>query len=357
VTQAPAPTLYRRPLPADAIAFASAEGRQLFAEALAAGGLDGYFRLAEQFQTQSDPAFCSLGSLVVALNALGVDPGRLWKGPWRWFSEELLDCCVSLEVVRRRGLSLDELGCLARCNGADAVVQHAEPDSLPAWRAALQAAARGDGVLIAAYDRAAMGQTGTGHYSPIGGYHAAGDAVLILDVARFKYPPHWVGAERLWHAMRPLDPETGRPRGWLTLTARGRAGALGYSLRCDQGGWAALATRLDDALAAGTSVPAVAAALAQLADQVELRSGPSEAHDAARAPVRAALRAHAAYATVEGVVGVAHAELVLLLMLALGVPAELVDARHVPELAAELESLRAQVAAVRTLAAPRAREA
>src|SRR5690606_30953135 len=76
-------TLYRRPLPGDAIAFASPEGQRLFGEALAAGGLGGYFALAEQYQTQSDPAFCGLGSLVVALNALAIDPGRLWKGPWR----------------------------------------------------------------------------------------------------------------------------------------------------------------------------------------------------------------------------------------------------------------------------------
>ena len=93
--------------------------RQVFAEALAARGLDGYFLLAEQFHTQSDPAFCGLGSLVVALNALAIDPERLWKGPWRWFAEDLLDCCVPLEHVRERGIDVDELACLARCNGAD----------------------------------------------------------------------------------------------------------------------------------------------------------------------------------------------------------------------------------------------
>src|SRR5687768_4068154 len=113
-----ADTLYRRPLPAETVAFASPEGRRLFREALADDGLDGYFPLAEQFHTQADPAFCGLGSLVVALNALGVDPGRLWKGPWRWFAEDLLDCCVPLDEIRRRGLDLDELACLARCNGA-----------------------------------------------------------------------------------------------------------------------------------------------------------------------------------------------------------------------------------------------
>ena len=47
------------------------------------------------------------------------------------------------------------------------------------------------GLIIAAYSRKELLQTGDGHYSPIGGYHAPTDSVLILDVARFKYPPHW----------------------------------------------------------------------------------------------------------------------------------------------------------------------
>jgi hypothetical protein len=41
-------------------------------------------------------------------------------------------------------------------------------------------------VVIASYARRILNQTGTGHFSPIGGYHEAKDLVLILDVARFK---------------------------------------------------------------------------------------------------------------------------------------------------------------------------
>src|SRR5689334_14868984 len=110
-------SFYRRPLPERLIPFASDEGRRLFREALAAGGMEGYFALAEQFHTQSEPAYCGLGTLVVALNALAVDPGRLWKGPWRWYSEELLDCCAPLEVVKQRGITFGQFACLARCNG------------------------------------------------------------------------------------------------------------------------------------------------------------------------------------------------------------------------------------------------
>lgn len=212
-------TLYRRALPDNAIAFSSAEGRRVFGEALEAGGMDGYFPLAEQFHTQSEPAYCGLGSLVVALNALAIDPGRLWKGSWRWFGEEMLDCCVPLEEIRRRGLEMDELACLARCNGARVDAVRADPTNLAELRKALLDTSRGNGVLLASYDRSVLGQTGSGHFSPIGGYHAARDLVLILDVARFKYPPHWVSAEQLWRAMQTVDPATSKPRGWLRLTS------------------------------------------------------------------------------------------------------------------------------------------
>ncbi len=210
-------TFHRRVLPGDTTEFASPAGRQLFGEALASGGLEGYFRLAEQFHTQAEPQFCGLGSLVVALNALGIDPGRRWRGVWRWFSEELLDCCLALDEIRERGLELDQVACLARCNGASVEVFRPDTHDASAWREALRSAARGERVLLASYDRASLDQSGSGHFSPIGGYHAERDLVLVLDVARFKYPPHWIPAERLWRAMQPIDRETGRPRGWLAL--------------------------------------------------------------------------------------------------------------------------------------------
>ena len=59
-------------------------------------GMATFFELAEQFHTQNEPAYCALGTLVMVLNALHVDPGRMWKGPWRWFSEEMLVFFFSL---------------------------------------------------------------------------------------------------------------------------------------------------------------------------------------------------------------------------------------------------------------------
>lgn len=358
-------TLYRRPLPENAIAFASSEGRRVFAEALAQGGLGGYFPLAEQFHTQSDPAFCGLGSLVVALNALGIDPGRLWKGPWRWFAEDLLDCCVPLATVRERGLDLGELGCLARCNGAHVEVAHADArddaTNLESWRSALVAAARGETVLIAAYDRAALGQTGAGHFSPIAGHHAARDLVLVLDVARFKYPPHWVPAELLFAAMLPADPATGRARGWLSLRPSARGVALGFSLRCTGTSGRELGQRLGATLrelATAQTLAELAAGVAPLTADVELRTPSTDAHRNALAQTRAALHALPAYPQLVAAVGEERSEAVALLLLSASdqLPTALRSAFEGPaneagqSLAAELDSLRAQLAALRAAA-------
>ena len=236
-----ASSFYRRPLPDGQVAFSSAGGRRLFREALAGGTLEGFFALSEQFHTQAEPAYCGLGSLVMALNALGIDPGRLWKGPWRWFDETLLDCCVPLEQVRARGLTLDELGCLATCNGARVTVVRATEASSADLRRTLERAARvTDAVLVASYDRSVLGQTGQGHFSPVGGVHIGRDLALMLDVARFKYPPHWVSIERLHEAMLPLDPATSRARGWIELAAELRPRPIFLQLGLPPRGWTAV---------------------------------------------------------------------------------------------------------------------
>jgi glutathione gamma-glutamylcysteinyltransferase len=352
-------TLYRRPLPAEAIAFSSTEGRQVFAEALAAGSLDGYFPLAEQFHTQSEPAYCGLGSLVVALNALAIDPGRLWKGPWRWFGEELLDCCVPLAEVRERGLALDELACLARCNGAEVDVVRADGANLGAWREALTTASRGAAVLIAAYDRAVLGQTGSGHFSPIGGYHQDRDLALVLDVARFKYPPHWISAERLWKAMQSLDLATGRARGWMLLRPRSRGIALGFSLKCDGESWEGLAHRLRSVraeLGPAADVAALARAIAPLTSHVEIRSPGAAAHQEALLNARATLRSVPIYTQIVDAIGPERAEVATLLLLAsvdllspeqrLAIAEPTALLADDSPLAHELTSLRAQLGAL-----------
>jgi glutathione gamma-glutamylcysteinyltransferase len=202
----------------------------VFHEALTAGTMAGYFALAEQFHTQADPAFCGLGTLVMVLNALAIDPGpgRSWKGPWRWFAEEHLDCCRPLSDIEQNGLTIPQVACLARCNGARVEIQYAQATNSEAFRQAVRKAAStaGEPHLVLSYDRATLNQTGGGHFSPMGGYHVGRDLVLILDVARFKYPPHWVPLEDLFRAMLSNDAATSRSRGFLQFFRHSEVASL-----------------------------------------------------------------------------------------------------------------------------------
>jgi glutathione gamma-glutamylcysteinyltransferase len=116
-------------------------------------------------------------------------------------------------------------------------VLRADVTPLDELRATLQAAAaapRGP-FVVAAYHRASLGQTGAGHFSPLAGYHPARDLALVLDVARFKYPPHWVALADLHRAMQELDPQSGRARGLLVLERSSLPLALLFRLQLETG--------------------------------------------------------------------------------------------------------------------------
>ena len=107
--------------------------------------------------------------------------------------------------------------CANVSDGCHASITSGTLDDLRA--AVKHACGRSDVVLAASYSRKTLGQTGDGHFSPVGGYDAASDQVLLLDVARFKYPPHWVPVTLLYEAMRRKDPKTLQVRGWCLLRA------------------------------------------------------------------------------------------------------------------------------------------
>jgi glutathione gamma-glutamylcysteinyltransferase len=130
-------------LPTNLTALSSVQGKLLFREALAQGGMESFFPLSEQFITQSQPALCSLSSLAMVLNALSYDPKRIWKGAWRWVSEEMLKCesadkCGhSYEKIVTDGMNFTEFENLAHCHGVriDSYrVQASSSSSLEAFR-------------------------------------------------------------------------------------------------------------------------------------------------------------------------------------------------------------------------------
>jgi hypothetical protein len=74
-----------------------------------------------------------------------------------------------------------------------------------------------DHYLIVNYSREILGQVGGGHFSPLGAYDRNTDRFLIMDVARYKYPPAWVKATDLWDAMNTDDLDAKAKRGYVVV--------------------------------------------------------------------------------------------------------------------------------------------
>uniref|UniRef100_A0A7C8YW16 glutathione gamma-glutamylcysteinyltransferase n=2 Tax=Opuntia streptacantha TaxID=393608 RepID=A0A7C8YW16_OPUST len=211
---------------------AASLAKKLFIEAVQNGTMEGFYKLISHFQTQSEPAYCGLASLSMVLNALAIDPGRTWKGPWRWFDESMLDCCEPLEKVKAKGISVGKLACLAHCAGADVQTFRTNESSINEFRNYVKACSQVEDVhVVSSYHRGIFKQTGSGHFSPIGGYHAGRDMALILDVARFKYPPHWVPLTLLWEAMDTIDEASGENRGYMLISRQEQEPALLFTLQ------------------------------------------------------------------------------------------------------------------------------
>ncbi|CAG8600792.1 13028_t:CDS:2 [Dentiscutata heterogama] len=207
-----------RPLPDNLINFSSPTGKDLFKQALNEGYAEGYFNLSSCFSHQMDPAFCGLSSLSIVLNALQVKGAPVWKGPWRWWFDELLNCCTPIDEVKKKGINFSQFACLARCH-CDVIVKRADRTSKEEFISDLkEVCSRSDVYMIISFSRAAMKQTGDGHYSPIGAYNSDKNMALVLDTARFKYPSYFASADLLYNSMLPLDKETGLSRGYFLLS-------------------------------------------------------------------------------------------------------------------------------------------
>ena len=210
------------PLPASLIDVRSPQGQQLL---LGSEALADYVPLSVNFVTQRTQTSCGVASSVVVLNALDVPaPTTPEYAPYHTFTQDnLLDerteAVVPQAVVLKQGMTLDQLGRVLALHGVKVDVRHAGDGSLAAFRRSAQDHL-GDPnrAVIVNFLRTAIGQQRGGHFSPLAAYDADSDRFLLLDVARYKYPPVWVQAAELFSAMNTPDSDNGdRTRGYLLI--------------------------------------------------------------------------------------------------------------------------------------------
>jgi hypothetical protein len=144
--------------------------------------------------------------------------------------------------VKETGITFGTFACLAKCQGLDVDAVYGSNSTVDDFRRIVKRTCadpsssssssserrrqqhRPASFLVVSYTRKVIGQTGTGHFSPIGAYDEASDHVLVLDTARFKYGPHWIPLQLMFDALLPEDPDTGKSRGYMVLSYDGFEG-------------------------------------------------------------------------------------------------------------------------------------
>jgi hypothetical protein len=214
-------------LPPRLIALDTEAGERLLVESKARRD---YFALSEHFVAQKNQGLCGPASAVMALNALPIPAPEVpeWA-PYRSFTQDNLfnDKARALGIARG-GLTLEQLHQLIETQPAEARITYASDVSLDEFRKTVAAdLADPSGFVIVNFLRSALDEDPrgpieaslAGHYSPLAAYHEGTDRFLMLDVARYKYPPAWIEAAELYAAMRATDLDSGKSRGFLQVRA------------------------------------------------------------------------------------------------------------------------------------------
>ncbi len=231
------------------VAFNSDDGIARLARAKAKADFAG---LANQFEAQSNIAFCGPTTAAIVLNTarngspdLPRDrsrlrpgdtqhlPGRMELAVPRFTQDNVIDkgpktraqvlgepMAVDGKTIRDAGYQLRQFDALLRAHDLATrlvVVDDALPEQ--AIRADLiDNLRRGGDYVIVNYRRRDVGQPGGGHISPLGAYDEETDSVLVMDVNPASAGWVWMPVATLVKGMRTLD--TVENRGYILVQPR-----------------------------------------------------------------------------------------------------------------------------------------
>jgi hypothetical protein len=185
-----------------------------------------FFSVMPYVTTEEIETFCGPASIASVLNSLPTKnrPVVPRFSPYPYFTEDSLfneatDKIISKEKVATGGMTLEQLKQFLEVWSANPTIYYGTTISLPQFRNLITSSLSNPSQrIIVNFDRQALGQIGYGHFSPIGAYDSKSDSVLILDVAKYKYPPVWVKTRDLLIAIQGTDSTSGKSRGFVRIT-------------------------------------------------------------------------------------------------------------------------------------------
>jgi hypothetical protein len=216
---------------------------------------EAFFRLAHNYQPQINPFYCSVASMVTALNTLRLHRGKVpsqhgfeFEMPdgtpitYRLYSQLTLLNDATEQIKKKvhiapsllpkgtpideeslnPGLDLHEVSAMLESHGAKSHLYYASlppVHGLPKFCESMKLMLNDPSkVMIANFDGKTLGASTGGHYSLIGAYDAESDSVLVLDTAGHRNPWFWVPAKHLYFAMHTKPPKGNFYRGYLIVT-------------------------------------------------------------------------------------------------------------------------------------------
>ena len=184
-----------------------------------------YGYLIRAYITQANLAYCAVASSVMVMNSLAIPAPEVngFRGYRFWTQENIFNHQSSADPfepgrVRRQGMTLQELAQFLQSHGVKVSRRHADTFNVASLRNLMNESLGDPNVrLIVNYFRPGLKQKGGGHFSPVAAYDKESDRVLILDVARYRYPSVWVQLTDLLSAMQTPDYASGSQRGLLLI--------------------------------------------------------------------------------------------------------------------------------------------
>lgn len=185
-----------------------------------------YWQLIPNFAVQSTQTYCSVASAITVLNSMPITkPVDPTYAPYAYFTQGNfftleVSKVISAQTVLEMGMTREEMVKALTAEGVHATTIAGDGIDVVALRSLLKKTLGDDGqYMLVNYLRAKLGQVGGGHWSVLAAYDAQSDNVLILDVAKYKYPPVWIGITMLHQAIDTLDTTSNKSRG-LVLVAK-----------------------------------------------------------------------------------------------------------------------------------------
>ena len=209
-------------LPQTSVGLDSPEGQKIWQSSQEKAD---YWPLIIHYETQQGPAECGPASSVMVLNSLGVEaPANTIHPPFHQFTQTnffspAVEKVLPRETLLHQGATLEELGQMLGAWNLKVSIHHAADSNLTDFRRqARTALASGKQYVIINFHRDPLNQKGGAHFSPLAAYDEHSDRFLMLDVARFRYPPFWITAESLFQAMNTTDSVSKKTRGYLLIS-------------------------------------------------------------------------------------------------------------------------------------------